>query len=143
MVVETLVGENTAISGNVGFSGGFHIDGYVKGNVEAEPDSDSTLSVSELGCIEGDVRVPNVFLSGTVKGDVRALGRVELGASAKVIGDVYYNLIEMAIGAEINGKLIHHPQADPGEAREQVRRETVAEEDTVSTERAPLGQQAT
>jgi cytoskeletal protein CcmA (bactofilin family) len=35
---------------------------------------------------------------------------VELGPTARVIGNVYYDLIEMAIGAEINGKLVH--QAD-------------------------------
>jgi cytoskeletal protein CcmA (bactofilin family) len=35
---------------------------------------------------------------------------VELGPTARVIGNVYYNLIEMAIGAEINGKLVHQPE---------------------------------
>ena len=36
--------------------------------------------------------------------------RVELGPTARVIGNVYYNLIEMKVGAEINGKLVHQPQ---------------------------------
>jgi len=45
-----------------------------------------------------------------VKGDVFASQRVELGATARVVGNVYYNLIQMAEGAEINGKLIHQPQ---------------------------------
>ena len=36
--------------------------------------------------------------------------RVQLGPTARVIGNVYYNLIEMAIGAEINGKLVHQPE---------------------------------
>jgi cytoskeletal protein CcmA (bactofilin family) len=38
---------------------------------------------------------------------VRALQRVELGSSARVHGNVEYGLIEMAIGAEVNGKLVH------------------------------------
>ncbi len=59
--------------------------------------------------VEGSVSVPHVVLNGTVKGDVSARERVELGTTARVIGNVYYNLIEMAIGAEINGKLIHQP----------------------------------
>jgi cytoskeletal protein CcmA (bactofilin family) len=41
---------------------------------------------------------------------VYANQRVELGPTARVIGNVYYNLIEMAIGAEINGKLVHQPE---------------------------------
>mgnify|MGYP003572130184 FL=1 len=106
MVIESLVGSQTAVSGNIGFLGGLHIDGYVKGDVEAEPGTDSVLSISEGGTVEGNVKVPDVFLKGTVKGDVTTTSRVELGPTAKVIGNVYYNLIEMAIGAEIDGKLI-------------------------------------
>jgi cytoskeletal protein CcmA (bactofilin family) len=47
------------------------------------------------------------LLNGTVKGDVDASQRVELGSKARVVGNVQYKLIEMAIGAEVNGKLIH------------------------------------
>ncbi len=111
--IDTLVGSNTKVSGDVEFSGGFHVDGYIKGNIQAEPDSNSILSISEHGTVEGSVAVPHVILNGTVKGDVSARERVELGTTARVIGNVYYNLIEMAIGAEINGKLIHEPAGQP------------------------------
>ncbi len=111
--IDTLVGGNTKVSGDVEFNGGFHVDGYIKGNIQAEPDSDSVLSISEHGTVEGSVAVPHVILNGTVKGDVSARARVELGTTARVIGNVYYNLIEMAIGAEINGKLIHEPAGQP------------------------------
>ena len=53
---------------------------------------------------------PYIVLNGIVKGDVFASQRVELGPTARVTGNVYYNLIEMAIGAEINGKLVHQPE---------------------------------
>ncbi len=106
-VVDTLVGQNTKVQGDIQFSGGFHVDGVIQGNIEAEADSASVLSISEDGMVEGSVSVPHVILNGTVKGDVSAKERVELGANARVIGNVYYNLIEMAIGAEVNGKLIH------------------------------------
>ena len=109
-VVETLVGANTRISGDLHFSGGCHVDGTVNGSVTADPDSKSALSISEEGNIDGGVTVPYVVLNGIVRGDVFANQRVELGATARVIGNVYYNLIEMAIGAEINGKLVHQPE---------------------------------
>jgi len=107
--IDTLVGAATRIIGDVQFSGGFHVDGCVKGNVDAPADSGSILSVSDGGVVEGSVAVPNVILNGTVKGDILAHERIELGATAKVTGNVYYGLIEMAIGAEINGKLVHEP----------------------------------
>jgi cytoskeletal protein CcmA (bactofilin family) len=109
-VVDTLVGSNTRVNGDLNFAGGCHVDGTVKGNVSADPESQSALSVSEDGTIEGGVTVPYVVLHGIVRGDVFASQRVELGPTARVIGNVYYNLIEMAIGAEINGKLVHQPE---------------------------------
>lgn len=105
--IGTLVGADTKVYGDVEFSGGFHVDGYVKGNVRAPKDEGAVLSISERGCVEGAVSVPHVLLNGTVKGDVRATERVELGPKARVIGNVQYKLIEMSIGAEVNGKLIH------------------------------------
>ena len=109
-VVETLVGANSKVNGDVDFLGGCHIDGAVHGNVSADPDTDSALSISDIGSVEGGVTVPYVVLNGIVRGDVYASQRVELGPTARVIGNVYYNLIEMAIGAEINGKLVHQPE---------------------------------
>lgn len=108
--IDTLIGAGTRIIGDVQFSGGLHIDGHIKGNVDAPPDSGATLSVSDSGVVEGSVAVPNVVLNGTVKGDILAHDRVELGATARVTGNLYYALIEMEMGAEINGKLIHEPR---------------------------------
>jgi cytoskeletal protein CcmA (bactofilin family) len=116
--IDTLIGAGTRIIGDVQFSGGFHVDGHVKGNVDAPPDSGATLSVSDSGVVEGSVAVPNVVLNGTVKGDILAHDRVELGATAKVSGNVYYALIEMEMGAEINGKLIHEPRKSPAARQE-------------------------
>ena len=108
-VIDTLVGKNSRVNGDLFFEGGCHIDGTVKGNVTADPESNSALSISEDALVEGGVAVPFVMLNGIVRGDVIANQRVELGPTARVIGNLYYNLIEMAIGAEINGKLIHQP----------------------------------
>jgi cytoskeletal protein CcmA (bactofilin family) len=58
------------------------------------------------------VQVPNVMLEGTVKGDIHASGRVELGPTARVEGNVYYGVIEMTLGAQIIGRLVRlSPQA--------------------------------
>ncbi len=108
-IIDTLVGPNSRVNGDLFFAGGCHIDGTVKGNVSADSESDSALSISEDAIVEGGVTVPYVVLNGIVRGDVFAHQRVELGPTARVIGNVYYNLIEMAIGAEINGKLVHQP----------------------------------
>ncbi|HED19156.1 MAG TPA: polymer-forming cytoskeletal family protein [Gammaproteobacteria bacterium] len=119
--IDTVIGSQTRLEGDVYFSGGLHVDGTIKGNLVAEPDTDTVLTVSEQGRIEGDVRVPNLVLNGAVQGDVYASERVELASHAKVTGNVYYNLIEMAMGAEVNGNLVHRagPQrVSPGVTRE-------------------------
>jgi cytoskeletal protein CcmA (bactofilin family) len=105
--IDTLVGQHTEIQGDIRFSGGLHIDGTVKGNVIAENDGRSMVSLSECGTIEGELNVPYVVLNGVVIGDVHSSEHVELASKARITGNVYYNLIEMAIGAEVNGKLVH------------------------------------
>jgi len=105
--ISTVIGQQTEITGDIAFAGGLHVDGTIRGNVIAEVDQISALTLSEAGRIEGDVRVPNVILNGSVSGDVYASQRVELAPNAKVNGTVYYQLLEMAMGAEVNGQLVH------------------------------------
>jgi cytoskeletal protein CcmA (bactofilin family) len=125
--IDSLIGQNTEIKGDVVFSGGLHIDGVIKGGVIAEQGNDSVLTLSERGTIEGEVRVPNVVINGTIIGDVHASGHVELAAQAKVHGNVYYSLIEMAMGAEVNGNLVHRSEDKVVALNQEKESETAAE----------------
>jgi len=107
--IDTLIGQGTEINGDLIFSGGLHVDGKINGNVVAEEGSTAILILSEFGRIEGEVKVPNMVLNGEIIGDVYGSIRVELAPKSRIKGSVYYNLIEMAIGAEVNGGLIHQP----------------------------------
>ena len=107
--IDSLIGQNTEIQGEVKFSGGVHIDGKIQGKVVGENDGSSLLSQSEYGEIEGEVRSPYVVINGIVNGDVHGSRHVELLSNAKIKGNVYYNLVELAVGAEVNGKLVHTP----------------------------------
>lgn len=105
--IETLIAKSVRVHGDVEFSGGLHLDGQVAGGVRADPQARaSSLSVSDTGSIEGPVEVTDLTLHGTVRGDIVARGRVVLGASARVEGNVYYGVIEMTLGAQITGKLV-------------------------------------
>lgn len=111
--VSTVIGQGTTISGDLVFDGGLHLDGKIVGNVSGAEDSSSTITVSEHGVIEGDVRVDCLILNGSIIGDVYANERVELASAARVTGTVYYRLLEMAMGAEVNGKLVHSEEQEP------------------------------
>ncbi len=110
--LDTMVGRQTTVQGDVGFSGRLHVDGTIKGNVTADAGSSSLLTMSEHGTIEGNVAVPSIVLNGVVTGDVRAAEHIELAPRARVTGNVYYNLLEMAMGAEVNGNLVHQSEAE-------------------------------
>jgi len=114
--INTLVGEGTRIKGDLRFEGGCHIDGVVNGSVISERDADAFLSLSEQGLVDGSVRVPRVSLNG-----------------AKINGNLHYELLEMAAGAEINGKLIHDSAQEPGAnvPRPSAAKEPVSIEDTI------------
>lgn len=110
--IETLVGKNTCVTGDLTFTGGLHVEGKIEGNVHAGDES-SVLILSEDGLIQGDVHVPNTILNGQIEGDVYSSDHVELAPRARITGNVYYNLIEMSMGATLNGNLIHQQGGKP------------------------------
>jgi len=116
--VDTLIGPKTRINGDVEFTGGLHLDGHINGNIKGDSNEGTFLSVSQHGCIEGSVIAPNVILNGIVKGDIEASDRIELGAKARVLGNVHYTIIETAVGAQINGKLVYRANPQDGAANQ-------------------------
>ncbi len=102
----TLIAPHTEVIGDIRFSHQLYVSGRVTGNIIAEND-EATLVVSDDGCVTGEVRVANVVINGAVDGDVRAVRKVELAPKAKVKGNVFYKLIEMQLGALVEGQLVH------------------------------------
>lgn len=105
--IDTLIGVDTRIEGNVHFSGGLRIDGAVLGAITEPNDTPSTLILSEYGRIEGPITASKVVINGTVVGPVKANHFIELQTKARITGDVYYNSLEMHTGAVIEGKLVY------------------------------------
>lgn len=110
--VDTLIGNMTCLAGDIQFEAGLHLDGKITGNIYGAEDEIATLTISKAGEVIGDIRVPNVIINGVVNGDVFATSRLELSHDAKINGNVYYNLIEMAVGAEVNGNMVKKTAAD-------------------------------
>ncbi|PHS17030.1 MAG: cell shape determination protein CcmA [Kangiella sp.] len=107
---DTLVCKQTKITGDINFTGVLYIDGHVKGNITSDEVDNSLLTIGNNGFVEGEIQVPHIVILGRVSGDVHALEHVELMADARVVGNVYYKLIEMAMGAEVNGQMLHRTE---------------------------------
>jgi len=108
----TLISTDTIVVGNVRFSGVLDIEGLVQGNIIAEAGKDALVRVIDKGRVEGEIRAPSVVINGAVEGDVYSSRHLELAAKARVKGNVFYTLVEMAAGAEVNGKLAHMAEPD-------------------------------
>ncbi len=107
--IESLIGASTMLEGDLRFVGGVRVDGKVKGNVSTMDQDSGKLVLSQKAHIEGEIRVSHAVIDGTVDGPVYGTSFVELLPNAKVIGDVYYNTIEIHLGAVIEGRLVHQP----------------------------------
>jgi cytoskeletal protein CcmA (bactofilin family) len=105
--IDTLIGAETRIEGDIHFSGGLRVDGSIRGNVSEVSSTPGTLVLSEHGRIEGAVTASQLVINGKVLGTVRANQFVELQVKSRVTGDVHYKSLEMHTGAVIEGKLIY------------------------------------
>ena len=110
----TLVSRSTEIVGDLHFTGELIIEGKVKGNIYAADDSAALIRIAENGSVEGEICVPSAVINGLVQGDVRSATHIELAAKAVVVGNIYYNLIEMVMGSEVNGNLMHIGSSNSG-----------------------------
>ncbi len=104
--VTSLVARHTHIQGEMLFSGSLYLEGQVEGLVHAH-DTGAVFTLSEHGVLRGNLRVPVAIINGEVFGDLHITDRLELGAGARVTGDVFYQTLNMAAGAQVNGRLHH------------------------------------
>ncbi len=107
--IECLIGARMTVTGDIVFSGGLNIAGSVKGSVIAEG-SEALVDINESGRIDGDIRAPHVHLHGEMIGDVVATEKLVLGSTARVRGNIFYKLLEMNAGAQVNGQMIHQDE---------------------------------
>jgi cytoskeletal protein CcmA (bactofilin family) len=100
----SLIARGTVIRGDLRFSGALHLDGRIEGTVLAEGD-DAMFTLSEHGEVHGEIRVPHAVINGHVTGDVQVSARLELAPNARIDGDLRYHTLEMAAGAQVNGRI--------------------------------------
>ena len=105
--IDSLIGADTRIEGNITFAGGLRVDGEIKGNVIASGDQPSTLVLSEQARIDGEIHVSHLVVNGAINGPVHSAEFLELQAHCRVKGDVHYNTLEMHLGAVVEGQLVH------------------------------------
>lgn len=105
--VDTLIGPQVVIHGDIHFSGGLYVEGRIIGKVIAEDGARAVITLAEQGSVEGEIHAPVVVINGRVDGDVHAAERIELAAKARVQGDVHYKVVEMAAGSVLTGRLLH------------------------------------
>ena len=105
-ILDTMLGENTQINGDMNFNGLLNLDGSVVGSIKGTQNDDK-LIVTESGKVEGKIEVANIIINGLVKGDIIATGKIEVASKADIQGNIYYKNIEMEAGSKINGQLIY------------------------------------
>lgn len=103
--ISTLIGEDSTVDGTITFSGGLHVVGTINGGAISE-EEDSVLIVSENALVKGTVRVRHLIVNGQIDGEIYVDGKVELFDKARINGDIYYKILELPVGAQVDGKLI-------------------------------------
>jgi cytoskeletal protein CcmA (bactofilin family) len=116
----TLITAKAEIQGDIRISEALQIEGAVKGNILADPDSSAEVTIGVKGIVEGEIRAPHVVINGEVKGDVYSSEHITLNKNALVTGDVHYVMMEMVMGAKVNGKLLHVPSEKGKKAKKEI-----------------------
>ena len=137
----TLISRDVEIVGDINFTGNLDIEGVVKGNIVARSGGkDAVVRIVDKGRVEGEIRAPSVIVNGEIIGDVHSTKHLELASKARVQGNVHYTLVEMAIGAEVNGGFKHEAGKSSKESAKTSSASTPTPTPT-STPASPMGAQ--
>ncbi len=98
---ETIIARGVRVEGDFQSQGAVLIEGEVAGNVQTAGD----LRVGDEAKIHADVVAQNAVVGGEVRGNIQVAGKLELLSSAKMIGDVTADVLSVAAGALVNGKV--------------------------------------
>ena len=101
----TLIEVGTLIKGEIIFDNELFVMGEVDGDLNSDSDL-AKLIVSKTGKVQGEIRVPNVVVNGTILGNVFASGNLEITGTARIFGDLHYSAIEIQGGSLITGRLV-------------------------------------
>jgi cytoskeletal protein CcmA (bactofilin family) len=72
------------VTGELRFQTSFRVDGKFSGTVISEGE----LIVGQGGEVDGDLRIGQIVISGTVSGTIRASRRVHLSSAGKLLADI-------------------------------------------------------
>lgn len=88
------------VDGELKFETSFRVDGKFTGRVNTAGD----LIVGEGGEVEGDIRVGQIFISGTVKGTIRAARKIQISSKGKVFAEIDTPALVVEDGAFFQGR---------------------------------------
>ena len=96
------IGKAVRVEGKVISAEDLTIDGDVEGSIELGGHS---LTIGSDATIKADLLAKTVIISGKVKGNVKAVEKIDLRATGSVDGDISAPRFVMAEGAMVTGKV--------------------------------------
>lgn len=97
--LDTVIGSDTRIEGDINSSETIKIDGKLIGDIEGK----SQVIIGELGLVQGNINAKNVAISGKVEGNIICNNLIEIKSSGKVLGDIETINLVVEDGGVING----------------------------------------
>lgn len=128
--ISTIIGKGTVVNGDFQAEGSVRLDGIIEGDVKVS----GTLILGAAGKVNGTVDAAVAVIGGEVMGDVNAPEKIEITATAKVIGNIKTNAIvidekaifqgqcdmnqEVAEGAKLRKRVVREPKAGRKSAKD-------------------------
>lgn len=97
------VGHGTVLTGETNFQAMLRVDGHLQGTVTSES---GTLIVGTNGQVDANVAVSSAMVNGNVNGDILATEKIQLGRTARVIGNIQAPRIIVEDGAILEGSCL-------------------------------------
>lgn len=108
MTIDSHIGSDTTVKGSLTCSEDLLIEGTIEGKLRA----DGSIVLAREAVVRGDIAAREVAVSGTVIGTIRCSAKLEIYASAQILGTVQTPTLKMESGAKVHARIIMSDSPD-------------------------------
>jgi len=120
--LETVIGSSVKVKGNFIGQGNVKVEGTISGRLDTKGD----VRIGSGAKAQANIKARNVFISGEVKGTIKAVEKTVLNSTARVLGDIETKSLSIESGAMFSGKCLMGDEIDKTEKVEKEKSKKVA-----------------
>jgi cytoskeletal protein CcmA (bactofilin family) len=103
--IDTLVGAEMHIEGDITCTGALHVQGAIHGNVLSDGGANASVTIDRTGSVNGMIQAVHILVRGHVVGPINSSQTIEIYPEGTITGEISFKALAIHAGGIVEGFL--------------------------------------